>query len=113
MKHKWKTAEVGNTYSEYQCTKCKRKVVINMEDDDWHEKLTDCPGKPKPIVIRPLATTPEEEAERLYPGAVNIGRRSAFIHGVTWQRRQYGDQRREVERLQNIIALKKELEKLK
>lgn len=32
MKHNWTTIEVGNTYSEYECIRCKLKYVEVDED---------------------------------------------------------------------------------
>jgi hypothetical protein len=29
----FKFIEVGNTYSEYKCERCRRTIVIDMEDD--------------------------------------------------------------------------------
>ena len=34
MKHIWKCIEVGNWYTEYQCTQCKKKVVVNNDGSD-------------------------------------------------------------------------------
>lgn len=113
MKHKWEDAGVGNTYSEYKCKKCKRTIVVHMEDDDWHKKLDDCPKSG--ISVRSPSKTAEEEAAHLYADDIPLGARQlriAFIEGAKWQRRQYAEQRNELERLRAIRDIKKEIQEL-
>ena len=38
----FKCVEVGNTYSEYECPKCKHRTVIAMEDMSTTIKCTLC-----------------------------------------------------------------------
>jgi len=109
VKHRWKNIAANSAYFEHQCTKCKRRVAVSVSDAPWHKALTDCPGQETKITCEPLATTPEGAAKQRWPddkARTTAMLRHAFLEGVTWQRRQYGDQRREIERLTAIKELR-------
>jgi len=42
-KHDWKCIEVGNWYSEYQCTKCKERTV-EEPDGAYRKPERGCKG---------------------------------------------------------------------
>lgn len=70
--------------------------------------------KPLTITCKPLATTPEGAAAQRWPddkARTTAMLRNAFLEGVTWQRRQYGDQRREIERLKTIEEMNASINK--
>lgn len=50
MEHVWQCIEVGNTYSEYECTVCKRRIVEDMEDAGTLP-LEGCEGPQQQIEI--------------------------------------------------------------